>query len=122
MELKIPSSWDLDGKVSDYQTFQLSTEAQQADLIRGVIVVEHSTDLHYCSSFKQFAKDPYRIEPPPGVDTSEYRFIFFKKQTPDEHLLLDIVGFNVGEKDLQRVITTILQKLLYESRYSKVGI
>lgn len=58
LELKIPSTWDMNDRALTYTSYLIQMEEF---IEEGSIIVEHSTDLHYCSNFSYLAKDPYRI-------------------------------------------------------------
>ena len=57
LNLQIPSAWDPKGDVSDYQVFTLYVDCEEER--SGSIILQHTTDLHYCSNFKYLAKDPF---------------------------------------------------------------
>jgi hypothetical protein len=89
---------------------------------RAEILLTYSTDLHYCAKFDYLAKKPYVLKPPPNVNVKDYRFIFFKRYTEKEELLLDVVGFSKREKKLDLILAFLMKNLVYEVRYSKEGI
>jgi hypothetical protein len=62
------------------------------------------------------------LKPPPNVNVKDYRFIFFKRYTEKEELLLDVVGFSKREKKLDLISAFVMKNLVYEVRYSKEGI
>ncbi|CAD8197837.1 unnamed protein product [Paramecium octaurelia] len=123
--IRIPKSWDLDGNVNDYQVFGMGIGAEEyrESEINDVqyIVADHATDLHYCATFAYFTKKPFLLQVP-QFNVKSYEYIFFKKKDPQDNLLLDIIGLSKRESELDRKISFILQRLLYESRYSEIGI
>ncbi|CAD8208331.1 unnamed protein product [Paramecium pentaurelia] len=123
--IRIPKSWDLDGNVNDYKIFGMGMGAEEyrESEISSVqyIVADHATDLHYCAKFAYFAKKPFLLQIP-QFNVKSYEYIFFKKKDSQDNLLLDIIGLSKRESDLDRKISFLLQQLLYESRYSEIGI
>ncbi|CAD8123801.1 unnamed protein product [Paramecium sonneborni] len=123
--IRIPRSWDLDGNVNDYKILGMglaSQEFRESELNTvQYIVADHTTDLHYCAKFYNFTKKPFLLENP-RFKTKAYEYIFFKRKDSSDNLLLDIIGLSKRESDLDRKMSFILQQLLFESRYSEIGI
>lgn len=52
----------------------------------------------------------------------DYQYLFFKRLTDKEELLIDIVGFSRKEKRMDLILAFLMKYLVYEVRYSKEGI
>lgn len=119
--IQIPKQWDLDGNITDHKILSLGIkqyrESQSYDIPS--ILADHTTDLHYTAKYS-FTKKPFYLEMPP-FSHKAYEYIFFKRKY-QENLLLDIIAFDKKEGDLQRKIASLIQELLFESRYSEIGI
>lgn len=121
LTVQIPKQWDLDGKIINHKLVALGIREYRDSLAYDIpsILADHTTDLHYTAKYS-FTKKPFFLEMPP-FSHKAYEYIFFKRKYQD-NLLLDIIGLDKRESELQRKIAYLIQELLFESRYSEVGI
>ncbi|CAD8122723.1 unnamed protein product [Paramecium sonneborni] len=125
LAIKIPNSWDLDGNVNNYKILGIGLDSQEyseseLDSVK-YIVADHTTDLHYCAKFNNFTKKPFLLDIP-QFKFKAYEYIFFKRKDSSDYLQLEIIGLSKRESDLDHKMSFLLQQLLFESRYSEIGI